>query len=395
MHRFSYKKMSIVAIVSTAFLLFISYLYNNNPYPVFDNIEHYCWLEHTRQEIKGTTPVDTNFLYINVAYDKKLIPYNDENEMPLGNIDVTDRSKISDLLSLLNGADYKYIFLDVRFEEGYVDNDIAVDGNITIDQQLFSQIKNMPRLIVANHSNIQLAPDSIKSKTALSEYMSTITATNFVRYEYRKNDQYSVPLHIYSEITGNHITQFGPLHFDNGRLCYTCPFLQIPSPFDLNNDDYKSYYNMGADILDEESGGIGSDIKTLARGKYVIIGDFVEDIHDTYIGPQPGCYITSVALNYLFKGKHFVNWLSALCMGIVYFLISIIVFTKISVIKFIPYLRDTKSRFLRFLISLISIGFVMLCITDVIYLIDGETFCLWIPTIYFTTLRTIITYKDL
>lgn len=391
----SYKRI-IVATISSLFLLIASYLYNNSPLSLFDDIEHYTWLELLRQKLGFSEGAEDDVVYINVSYDKKLIPVNDEYEMPIGNIDITDREKLSQLLDLLNGADYKYIFMDVRFEKGFADNDpyIAEDScMMTVDEKLFSLIIHTPRLVVANHSDIELAADSIRSKTALSDYMSTITATNFVRYEYLQDGQESVPLHIYREMTGREITSCGLMYFDEGSLCYKSPFLQIPRDFDQNDDDSKPYLNMGADILNEEMGGIGSDLKELVKGKYVVIGDFVNDRHDTYIGMQPGSYISSVATNYLFAGKHLVNWLSVVIMGIVYFLITLSMFHKKSVVTPALNLIRFNSRTSRFMMSFLGITFAMYLVTDSIYLIEGETFCLWIPSFYFTILRTIIIYK--
>lgn len=390
-------KKILVAMMSSILLLVASYLYNNSPFPLFDDIEHYTWLELLRQKLSTEQEPANDFVYINVAYDKKFIPINDEYGMPLGNIDITDRKKLSQFIDLLHDADYKYIFMDVRFEKGYDDNEPYAEEDscsMTVDENLFSLIRHTPRLVVANHRDIELAADSIRSKSALSDYMSTITATNFVRYEFIHDGQKSVPLHIYEELTNHSVTSWGPLYLDNGSLCSKSPFLQIPRPFAQNDGENKPFLNLGADILDEEMGGIGDDLKELVKGKYVVIGDFVNDNHDTYVGMQPGSYITSVATNYLFDGKHLVNWMSVLIMGLVYFIIALSMFRKKSVVTPKLNLIRFNSRTSRFVMSFFGITFLMYLVTDSIYLIEGETFCLWIPSLYFTILRTIITYSS-
>ena len=63
--------------------------------------------------------VPDDVLFINISYDKELVPVYDEYEMPMGNIDVTDREKLWKLLCAAerNGS-YKYILLDIFFKRG-------------------------------------------------------------------------------------------------------------------------------------------------------------------------------------------------------------------------------------------------------------------------------------
>ena len=385
---------SIVATISSLLLLFVSYLYNNHPYPSLDDIEHYSWLEYIQKSVFGVEPCNDSVVYINVAYDKQLINLCDSNNIPLGNIDITNRRSLIKFLRLLKKEpSYKYIFLDVRFEKGYADNSLF-DANDslrkTVDETLFSEIIHTPRLVAATHDDLNPACDSILPKLALSDYKSTIITTNFVRYEYLHGNQVSVPLYIYSDCTGHKFSKWGPFIFDNGNLCHNCPFLRIPHSF--SKQDETNVLNLGTDILDEES-GIGSDIIELVKGKYVIIGNMVNDQHDTYIGLQPGCYISYIAFDSLMKQKHLVNWWSVLIVGVLYFIITFLLYSKLSILAHFPYLKKLDSKIIRFILSFIGIAFVIYCITDVIYLFTGETFCIWIPSMYFTVFRAIINNK--
>ena len=139
---------SIVATISSLLLLFVSYLYNNHPYPSLDDIEHYSWLEYIQKSVFGVEPCNDSVVYINVAYDKQLINLCDSNNIPLGNIDITNRRSLIKFLRLLKKeASYKYIFLDVRFEKGYADNSLF-DANDslrkTVDETLFSAPRRFP-----------------------------------------------------------------------------------------------------------------------------------------------------------------------------------------------------------------------------------------------------------
>ena len=160
---------SIVATISSLLLLFVSYLYNNHPYPSLDDIEHYSWLEYIQKSVFGVEPCNDSVVYINVAYDKQLINLCDSNNIPLGNIDITNRRSLIKFLRLLKKeASYKYIFLDVRFEKGYADNSLF-DANDslrkTVDETLFSEIIHTPRLVAATHDDLNPACDSILPAT--------------------------------------------------------------------------------------------------------------------------------------------------------------------------------------------------------------------------------------
>ena len=382
----------IVAAASALFLLAVSYLYNNNPYPFVDDIEHYAWLEYLNQQVVGPQAEEDSVVCINVAYDKCLIPYRDAYGMPVGNIDITDRDKLTSLLQLLNReAAYRYIFLDVRFEKGYNDLSLSkanASSAQTVDAALFAEILRTPRIVVATHDGMELDAEMIHPKLALSDYMSTITATNFVRYQYVKDGEHSVPMRIYHDLTGHDIRRVGCLYLDDGSLCYNCPFLRIPHAFYHNQADVP-YMNLGTDILDEQY-GIGQDIVELTRGKYVFIGDYVNDTHDTYVGMQPGSYITQVAMDSLFAGRHLVNWLSVCLVGILYFVIALVLCSRFSFTQRIPLLQRFDSKITRFLISLVSISVMIYCLADINYLLTGETFCVWIPSVYFTALKWIM-----
>lgn len=381
-----------VATISSLALLVASYLYNNNPYPLLDDIDHYAWLEYIKQQIVKPDVADDSVVYINVAYEKKVIPFEDEYGMPVGTIDVTDREKLASLLKVLNKKpDYKYVFLDVRFEKGYEDNSIiATDDSIhhTVDEVLFAEIRHTPRLVFATHEGMELISDTLTQFAAYNDYLATITATNFVRYQYLKDDKSSVPLHIYKETNGHSINKEGVLYLDNGKLCYNCPFIRIPHAFGTNEDEVP-YMNLSADILSDET-GIGDDILELVKDKYVLIGNLVDDMHDTYVGMQPGTYITQVAMDSLFNGKHLVDWLSVTIIGIMYFIIALMQFANISVENYIPWLKKHNSLPMRVIISFIGISFVMYFVTDINYLLTGGTFCIWIPSMYFTIMKTII-----
>ena len=115
-----------------------------------------------------------------------------------------------------------------------------------------------------------------------------------------------MPLYAYNKLTKKSINSHVLWYSCNGRLCYNSLFIDFPledfEEFDSQNN--KLYYNMGNDLLENYS---EEDIATLTNGKYIVVGDMVEDVHDTYSGLRPGPVIMYYAFMALMKGKHLVS----------------------------------------------------------------------------------------
>ena len=380
-----------VSIANAFLIMLVCYIQNNIPYPYFDDIDHYSKLEYLKRKICGEVRNDSDVVYINVTYDKKLVEYADlEFGMPEGNIDITDREKLYNFLTILdNSKSYRYIFLDVRFEKGYEDKD-SLDGS-TVDDKLYGMIANMSNIVVSHHSDITIADSLIYSKTAINDYFATITSTNLVRYQYVEDGEESVPLRMYKDINDGKMNCWCGIYVTDGVLSYNCPFLRIPFQFPTKYDENGElqYLNLGTDVLDVQS---DVNIAKLVEGKIVIISDLIEDVHDTYVGLQPGSYITYNAYKALVNGDNKVNWWFLGIMFLVYILTSLFMFSKKKIIEHIPYISQYDSKILRFVLSLIGSSAIMLAISDVIYLLCSDTYSIWFPSIYFATLSTITSY---
>lgn len=383
-----------VSLFNAIFILMVDYLINNIPYSFFDDIDHYTKLEFLKRSLCGTEERDSDVLYINVSYDKKLIDYQDPDfGFPEGQIDITDRGKLLRFLTIAQKANnYKYIFLDVRFEKGYYDKDSLCDS--TIDDVLLRTIESTPRLVLSTHSDITLIDSSLINKAAINDYYATITSTNLIRYQYLHDKEESVPLRMYHDLFGKNIKQCGPLFVSANALCYNCPFLRIPNSFPPKYDDKGNlqYYNIGVDLLESYD---ENDIANILSGKYVVIGNIIEDVHDTYVGSLPGCFITFNAFKALCNGNHLVSWPFVFIMFFIYTIISVFLFSSANVSECIPMLSRYKSKLFKFIISLLGYTTIILVVSDITYLICGDTFCIWFPSLYFSVFSTIISYKKL
>ena len=380
-------KILLISLCNTIILLLLSYFLNNQSLFTGEDLNQYAWMEFVKEKIGLSEHIDyKDALFINVAYDKQLVDKYDEFGMPVGNIDITDRTKLLELLNLLTETNtYRYVILDVRFEKG-LDSDA--------DSSLFAKIKQMDKVVFANHKDIELADSTISNKAAFNDYASTIVATNFARYEFIQKGRPSLPLYVYRELTNNTIKEHGLAYTCEGRLCHNCHFLRFPingfTEYDENGD--KAYYHLGSDILANYS---KSELAALTKDKLVFVGDMVDDVHDTYAGLKPGSIITYHALRSLLKDEHLVSYGMMFFLGVLFFLISLSLLSRKSLIKRIPFIRNTKSKVLLFIISFIGYAFVLSLMVCVLYLFFDYSISILIPSLYVSIQKTIIDYKSL
>lgn len=376
----------IVSLFNMLILSLLSYILNNQSVFIGEDLNQFAWMQILKNKLGIEKQVTKDsVLFVNVAYDKQLIELSDDFDIPIGNTDITDRKKLLTFLQMLSATKkYKYIFLDVRFEKGY---DVT-----EIDSLLFSEINSMKNIVVANHSDMELADSILLNKSAISDYNATIFSTNFVRYRYSYDDKQSIPLYAYNELTGKNINKTGFIYTCNGRFCYNSLFLDFPiekfNEFDDNNK--KKYYNLGSDLIDCYT---EQDIATLTNGKYVVIGDMIEDLHDTYSGFKPGAVITYYAFQSLMEGKHFVKTWLLILMAIVYFTISLLQFSYRSIKERIPCVRKSKSKLIHFILSFVEYTLLLLFVAIILNLFWSISTSIILPSIYFAIQKIIIKYK--
>lgn len=377
----------IVSLCNVIVLLFLSYLISNQAIFTGEDLNKYAWMEWIKSKCGLSKDVELrkDVLFVNVAYDKQLIERHDGYGMTVGNVDITDRSKLKSFLEVLQRTDaYKYIFLDVRFEKGFDSPE---------DSSLFSLIKTLRNIVVATHSDVELIDSALSSKTAINDYSATIVETNFMRYEYLKNQKPSMALYAYQGVTGNTIDKHFCFYTCNHRLCYKSLFVKMPIDDWSEFDDLqtKMYYNLGNDLLESYS---DKDIAELTKGKYIVIGDMVEDMHDTYSGIKPGSVITFYAFEVLLNGEHFVRYGLICFLAILYFVISLSLFEHDSLIERIPYIKKSQSKFIHFCASFFEYSLLLLVVMVILNMFFGIATSILLPSLYFAIQKTIIKYKN-
>jgi hypothetical protein len=280
--------------------IYIDYLAQNCKYPFFDNLMVYSLTEYFAP--KDKTPLsfyNDSVVCVNVAHDKALTTYTDKKGRYLGNDYITDRDSLLKFLSIANKSQYKYIFLDVRFSKRH---------KTETDSALFALLCSMKNIVVSNHANYgdyELADERLKPITGMADYGITLT-TGFSRYEFLQDDEPSVALKMYRDIDHGDIVRHGNFYRDKAtnRVCLNTPFIPMPRlESNIYEDDgrYRNRYPyLGTKWLSLPEDVVIDSL----RGKYVLIGDFDEDLHGTYIGDVPGPMLSFISYKFIKDGKH-------------------------------------------------------------------------------------------
>lgn len=382
----------LAAAIGSVAVIFICYLYDNSPYSIGGaNVGQY--IEEARQYFgHKTDSVPDDVYLINVSYDHELIPVIYSDSLPLikGDIPVTDRSKLVSLLSQLKDTQYRYIILDLLF---------AKDENSPADSALFALISSMDNVIVATTETAEINPALPPSKLGSCDYSTHLFETNFVKYEYLRHGEPTVPYRVYMDLYGKQFSRRGCFYFLDGRLATKSVVLRLP--YNIWNsektcpDDFfgvkllSVYHNLGSEILLPEI-----DLTEKVKDKIVIVGYFAEDdIHDTYLGPVAGPLVILNAYAALVKGYQYISlWLVAF-LFVLYTIILYCIFGRYSLFQAIPVLRKIKADWMLILISFISFTTLLTVISGVVYILFDLDVNVLIPSTIFTLLITIFNLR--
>lgn len=376
----SKRKAIIVSIINASILTLGTYFMNNQPLFTRENLDLYAFLDYC----KGKDYVNDSVLLINTAYDKQIALKSIDGNV-VGNTDVTDRKALVDLLQNLRGIDYRYIFLDVRFEAG---------EKTEYDSLLFETIRATDRIAVANHSDITLATDMLKEKAAYSDYLITLTLNNFVRFQYLREEGESMPLRAYHELYNDSIVKWGWFYTCNNGLCQnTCAvrsMLELENKWMMSGDGTEIVEPFFENLNDINNREI---LKVLAKKKYIVVGNLIDDKHDTFFGEIPGSVLVFNAYWSLKNGENIVKTWVEVFFFILFFCISLSLFSKQHILEKISWIRKSKSKLLHFVLTFLGYSVVLLLTTIVLYLCFSVISSIWVPALYFSIQKAYFTYK--
>lgn len=362
----------VLSAIVAVLLLAGDYLLDNCPYPVLDEVDTLAMIELVSGRVAHAA--DDSVLYLNVAYDKALAPVTDDFGDTIGSTVITDRVRLLHLLEVAAKADYRFFVLDVRFEPGMA---------TPADSALWVAMARLPRFAYSAHSEGGNAADSTtEHAAAISDYGATLT-TGFTRWQYLQDAGASMPLTMYRTLDGGDIRRHGWFYTDGGRLCRNTLFIPLPSDMLLpeRQDGQIRYPLLGSQVMRWNS---DSELAGMMKDRIVVVGDFENDMHDTYIGSVPGPALISCAYAELHRGRHLVNWWFMLLVGVIYVAICYRVLSATPVWQRFAWVKRHPA--IGTLLSFIGWEFVLSVLSIAMYLIFAESFITFLPAVTFTAL---------
>lgn len=352
----STKNKILTSLIGAVILLIIGYFTNNQSLFTQERVICYSIGQHLLGDMRRNYKnYDDSVFYVDVSANKKMYSYKDSTGTLLSFNDwLTDRDVLNQFINCCRKAGgYRYIIVDLRFE---------VESNSIIDSTLFSTINNTPNIVIAKNNNRDISYQYIdENKIAIAEYPIADNLTNFTRFQLYVENEQTIYTKVYQDLSGNKITKFGALFFDNNRLCHNSIFtpLEANDKFEVitteqfeefDEDDIPvTHVNSVSELLDSLE---INDIPQYIKGKYVVIGNFKDDDkHDTYVGDKQGAELVFNAVMNLNNQKHIVNWLFAFVLFVFYFGVIYLISSNKSLKDNLPFIRRSKSKILHFVFS--------------------------------------------
>lgn len=382
------RRLLALSVITSAVIILFTYVMGNSGYPLPGETGALKQITDYKKFLgMQLDNVPDSVLFINVCYDKMLVPY-EENEMPVGSTVITDRQRLLQFLTKAKAANnYRYIFMDIFFQEGLQSD---------YDSALFRTISTMDRIIIPKHKGMNLCDSSLYQKAANADYATTWQALTFSRYQFIHDDEASVALKIYEDRCQGDIERHmgGLWYTDRGRLCQNSATLLLPIRITGSLIDEESqarernYIYLGADLLDlDEVMPVSEQI----ADKFIVIGDFKNDKHSTFLGAQPGSSIVFNSYIALTQGAHLVNWLYMAILFVIYIVIGLFYLSGHS------FSSLCSNPWISILLSFASTATVFLIIALVASWYD-LAFNMWVPTtvysLYDTFMQKYNIYKN-
>lgn len=344
------RRLSACVLIAVV-LVVVEYLLGNLSVPVYDDTDTLKTLHTFRQFFHSNEDLD--YYPVNVALDTELVPVVDtDSGFEMGELPVTSRDKLTKILSLAGKA--RCVFMDIRITDG-----LPAPG----DSALFSQILKMDNVIIPMHEDDDYGtlPKRLLSKAAYADYRIRV-GRNFSRYELLQSRGKSVAERMYEMMDSDSVVAEGIGYYDRGRLCLNSFFVRFPVNASLHDNigDAIRYPYLGSQLL-----AIPDSLLTeMMADKVVLIGDFDNDVHDTYVGGVPGPLVSYYAYKGLQRGDHIVKLFPTLLLVVIYTLILMTLFWPISVPARIQ--KHPVLRWLTVILGLIGYNGLMILI-EVLY----------------------------
>lgn len=287
-------------------------------------------------------PDSNRFLFVNVAWDKALIPKTESIkiegekegfEVPIGNEPITDRGKLAVLFELLAAKpqNHRFVLLDVYLK-----------GETEHDSVLSHYINQLPNVVVSYHRDGQDKPDKPDlpiQHIGLSD-METVYGMR-MKFKILLNDSLKTTPLIMQEKINKEQFKAGEWFDYLGDKPVLRSFIL---DYRIRGYDYAQTQRYAKVHLgewlstvynyDTEAYDLREDFYKLVKDRIVVIGDFEDrDIHETIYGDTPGPLVLLNTFLALEQGDNQITIGFLLFLFLSYALVSYYAFSHQSVYR--------------------------------------------------------------
>jgi len=228
-------------------------------------------------------PDKDRFLFVCVSWDKQLVDKIDTvSGFPIGQIDITDRAKLGQLIQRINSKpdNHKFIIVDVRF---HIPS--------STDSLLRAELEKLQHGLVSYHKGANDKPNypMFKAPLGLSDMQSQYDDEGdemVLKYHLVQGDTLkTTPLLMYEYLYGTKLKEKLFYNELNGKRIFNSYILDYPiRGYDLFKAKTYNYAYLGDLLALPEP-----FFHDLTKDKIIIVGDYENlDIHKTIYGPMPG-----------------------------------------------------------------------------------------------------------
>lgn len=348
--------------------------------------------------------LNKKFVFISTGKDLNLI----DDTAGYGNIAATDRYKLFKLLQAINKANAKpeYVLLDLQFYYPYtysVDDSVQVlvkQSNVpfffpnkSVDDSLSAEIKKNSRTAIS----VLLENDTIQrpmypGNYGIADYKTYGAFLNKFRVCYHDLKAISMPGLLHQQIDGASYGGNRLVSFCNNQLCFNYIWPEYYyDESDVKADSTYQEYHIGSllPLLND-----AATVRSLFKGKVILVGNFEDDVHDTPAGKIPGTIVLADIYLSLLNGKHLVPWLWVVFMVIMFAILSYMaIYNQLPDVQLNVGNFAFAGQITGFLKEYVSyIGMLML-ISFVSVFLFGITISLFLPAFIFSAIDFLIQKK--
>jgi hypothetical protein len=334
----------LISFLHSFVLLTLSLIWLHTPFTYGDEKFLIKWTAVVKRlvlQMDDDLPKD-NFMFINLAYEKALIPLEDN----LGNEVITDRAALAKFFKILQKHPDAAKFTIC---------DVFLKGKSPYDSLLSKNIAGVPNIVFPTHTDDNNKPEKLEIKvpSAMSNYKSA--DEGFVKFTLLLEDEYkTIPLYMYEKLQKRNYSHNWGLYWDNGNPCLNSVIIDYKIRKDevFENGKYPVVNLSELMLLPEEL-----IVKEFLQGRIIVMGDFMQDKHKTTFGVMPGSLILLNVYLSLIEGAHLISLSWLLFMILAFTLYSrIIIFNWQQ-----PSLIKSSKWFLNLLKSVTLLAIISVC----------------------------------